>query len=71
MGEKEVGPVEIGAHTYVGPNTVIACGSRIGHHSRVGALSFVKGDFAPYSMIAGNPATLRKRLGETSLKHPT
>ncbi len=47
---------EIGDHVYLGPNTVVAAGSRIGKGSVIGAQSFVKGEIAPYTFAAGCPA---------------
>lgn len=47
---------EVGDHVYLGPNTVVAAGSRIGKGCIVGAQSFVKGELAPYTFSAGCPA---------------
>ena len=53
---------EIGDHVYLGPNTVVAAGSRIGTGCIIGAQSFVKGDVAPYTFAAGCPAYAMGRV---------
>ena len=62
-GGKVVGAVEIGDHVFIGANSVVLPGTKIGHHSVVGALSVVKGDFPPNSLIVGAPAVMKARLG--------
>ena len=61
-GKKVVGPVTLGDRVFVGANSVILPGTKIGHHSIVGALSVVKGEFPPYSLIVGAPARLKAKL---------
>ena len=61
-GEKVVGPVVLGDHVFVGANSVILPDTKIGHHSIVGALSVVKGNYPPYSLIVGAPAKLKSKL---------
>jgi acetyltransferase-like isoleucine patch superfamily enzyme len=61
-GEKVIGPVTLGDHVFVGANSVILPGTKVGHHSVVGALSLVKGTFPPNSLIVGAPAELKKKL---------
>ena len=56
------GSVSIGAYTFVGPHSVIMPGSKIGKGCLVTAYSFVKGEFADFSIISGNPAV---RVGDT------
>lgn len=62
-GEKVVGPVKLGDHVFVGANSVILPGTEIGHHSIIGALSVVHGEFPPYSLIVGAPAKVKRKLG--------
>lgn len=52
----ELGSIEIGEFTFVGPFSVIMPSSKIGRGCVVAAHSFVKGEFPDYSIIAGNPA---------------
>ena len=59
-GQKVVGPVEIEDHVFIGANAVVLPNTRIGHHSIVGALSLVQGEFPPNSLIVGAPAKLKK-----------
>ncbi|MCG8422619.1 MAG: NTP transferase domain-containing protein [Proteobacteria bacterium] len=46
----------IGDNCYIGPHSVVSAGVTIGHHSVVGANSFVRRDVAPFSIVAGSPA---------------
>jgi acetyltransferase-like isoleucine patch superfamily enzyme len=52
----EYAPTVIESNCYIGPNTIISKGVRIGTGTIVGANSFVKESCPPYSKIAGNPA---------------
>jgi len=54
----EFGPVRIGDGVYIGPQSIIAKGVTIGDYSVIASNSFVKSDFPPNSIIAGNPAKL-------------
>ena len=54
--EKDIDPVEIGPYAYIGPNVVIMRGVAIGHHSVLGAGSFVNKDVPPHSIAVGSPA---------------
>lgn len=49
---------EIGNNCFIGPNSIISKGVKIGDSSVVGANSFVKNSFPNGSKIAGNPAKL-------------
>ena|SRR5690554_5704436 len=52
------GAISIGKFTYIGPYVTIMPGTTIGEGSIISAYSYVKGTFPPYSIIAGNPATV-------------
>jgi galactoside O-acetyltransferase len=52
------GKVRIGNHVIIGSGSVIMPGVTIGAGVAIGAMSFVKGDCAPWSIYAGVPAKL-------------
>ncbi|TLD84589.1 acyltransferase [Helicobacter sp. MIT 11-5569] len=54
----EFSPVIIEDYCYVGPNSVISMGVRIGKGAVVGACSFVNKDVPPYTKVAGCPARI-------------
>ncbi len=55
------GAVEIGKGTFVGANSIIMPGTRIGKGCIVSGYSYVQGVFDDFSIIAGNPA---KKVGD-------
>ncbi len=55
-------PVHIGAYTFVGPHSVLEAGCTLGRGCLVRAGSVVRGTFADFSVIAGNPAQV---VGDT------
>ena len=59
-GEKPYvyGKTTIGSNCYIGPNTIISKGIKIGDGSIIGANSFVNKSFPKGSKIAGSPAKL-------------
>jgi len=59
---EETAPVVIEDGVWVGADSVILKGVRIGRHSVVGAGSIVTGDIPPDSLAAGNPAKVIRRL---------
>jgi acetyltransferase-like isoleucine patch superfamily enzyme len=48
--------VEIGEYSFIGAGSVILPGTTIGKGCIIGAGSIVKGEFADFAVIAGNPA---------------
>jgi acetyltransferase-like isoleucine patch superfamily enzyme len=59
--EKEpTAEVIIEDHVWIGCNSIILKGSKIGSNSVIAAGSIVKGDFPSNSLIAGNPAKIVK-----------
>ncbi len=47
-------------NVYIGTQSFIGGGTYIGHHSVIGAGTVVpKGKYPPYSLIVGNPATIK------------
>ncbi|MBK9729736.1 MAG: acyltransferase [Chitinophagaceae bacterium] len=56
------GKVVIGKYSFIGPHSVIMPGTTIGKGSSVSAFSYVKGNFPPFSILAGNPAIV---VGDT------
>lgn len=53
-------PVSIGSSSIILNGAVILPGTKIGHHSIIGANSVVKGEFNDYCVIVGNPARVVK-----------
>jgi acetyltransferase-like isoleucine patch superfamily enzyme len=68
------GPIEIGAFTFVGPSSVIMPGTLIGKGCIVQAHSYVRGTFADFSIIGGNPAkvlgSVQSRDEKVLAEHP-
>jgi acetyltransferase-like isoleucine patch superfamily enzyme len=55
-------PVEIGDCTYIGPQTVISKGVKIGDHCVIGAGSLVNQDIPPYTIAFGTPCRPQGRV---------
>lgn len=51
-----VGPVHIGAFSFIGPHCVIEANTRLGKGCLVRAHSRVRGEFPDFAVIAGSPA---------------
>lgn len=56
--------VSIGDCCYIGPQSVIQSGVKIGKHSVIGTNSFVNKDIPPFSIVVGTPS---KIVGQVSL----
>lgn len=54
------GKVVVGHDVWIGQGVSILDGVEIGHGAIIGACSVVTRDVEPYSIVAGNPAGLRK-----------
>ena len=69
-----VGPIHIGAYTFVGPGCVVMPNTRIGKGCIVQAHAYVQGDFPDFSIIGGSPArvvgSVRMRDEEVLKAHP-
>ena len=52
------GAVQIGPYCFIGPHSLIEAGSRLGRGCIVRAGSVLRGDYAEFSVIAGNPAAV-------------
>lgn len=57
-------PVAIEDHVHLGAQSVVARGVTIGHHSVIGACSFVNRDLPPYSVAFGVPC---RRVGQVTI----
>jgi acetyltransferase-like isoleucine patch superfamily enzyme len=57
-------PVHIGRNVWIGFDVCVLPGVTIGEGSIVGARAVVTNDVAPYTVVAGNPARLIRRLDE-------
>ena len=55
-------PIAIGAHCFIGPHSVIEAGTTLGKGCLVTAGSRVRGTFADFAVIGGNPAQV---VGDT------
>jgi len=60
----EKAPTQIRDCCYIGPQAVIGMGVTIGPHAVVGANAFVNKDVEPWTMVAGTPAKVVRRLNE-------
>jgi len=61
-GEAEARPIRIGANVWIGFDSCVLPGVTIGEGSIVGARSVVAEDAPPYTIVAGNPARVIRRL---------
>ena len=61
-GYTDVRPIVIEDNVWLGRRAIIMGGVTIGEGSTIGAASVVTKDVPPYSVAAGNPAVIRKKL---------
>lgn len=65
---KGVLDVEIGSDVWIGLDTIILAGARIGHGACVGTRSLITSDVPPYAIVGGSPARLiRYRFDEKTI----
>lgn len=67
VGTAEI--TSIGDNVFIGINSIILMGSKIGNNCIIGAGSVVCGSFPDDSVIAGNPARVVSTLGKYYTKH--
>lgn len=64
----KVKPIEIGENVFIGCNSLILKGARIGNNSVVGAGSVVIGDIPENCIAAGNPAKVIRYLNPNQVR---
>ena len=62
LADVETAPVCIGSNAYIGFDVMVLPGVTIGDGAVVGSRSVVRGDVAPHTVVAGNPARVVKHL---------
>ena len=67
QGFESKGPTRIGDNCWLGANVVVTGGASIGERCVIGANSVVTGDLEPFSVAAGAPARVLRRV--TYLSH--
>lgn len=59
--------VTIGSDVWIGQNAVLIGGISVGHGAIIGAYAVVAKDVQPYSIVIGNPATIKRyRFDQTT-----
>jgi UDP-2-acetamido-3-amino-2,3-dideoxy-glucuronate N-acetyltransferase len=61
-GEWLLEPTIVRRGAAIGTGAIIMCGVEIGEGAMVGAGALVTHDVAPHTLVAGNPASVRRRL---------
>lgn len=64
---RKVAPTTIRRGAWVPPGCIILAGVTIGENSVIGAGSVVAEDVKPYTIVAGNPAKLVKKLEQRTI----
>lgn len=62
----KVKTIHVGRDVWIGADSIILGGVKIGDGAIVGAGSVVTKDVEPYTVVAGNPAVVIKKRGENS-----
>lgn len=70
QGFTSKGPTRIGANVWCGVNVVITSGVTIGERCVIGANSVVTGDLPAFSIAAGAPARVLRRVGYPDADRP-
>lgn len=68
-GATEARAVRIGRNVWVGFDTCILPGVTVGEGAIIGARSVVFDDVEPFTVVAGNPARVIRRLSEGEMHH--
>lgn len=55
-------PIIIGDNVWIGANAIILSGARIGEGAIIGAAAVVDFEVPPFSIVAGNPASIKGKL---------
>jgi acetyltransferase-like isoleucine patch superfamily enzyme len=63
-GAAEARPIEIGSNAWIGFDAVVLPGVTVGEGAVVGAKSVVTADVPPYTVVAGNPVRVVRRIEE-------
>jgi acetyltransferase-like isoleucine patch superfamily enzyme len=66
QGFQSKGPTRIGDNCWLGANVVVTSGVTIGERCVIGANSVVTKDIEPYSIVAGAPAKLLRKVDYAS-----
>ena len=67
---KTKGNVIIGSDVWIGRDSMILSGLKIGHGAVIGAKSLVTKDVEPYTIVGGNPAGfIKKRFSDRQIKN--
>jgi acetyltransferase-like isoleucine patch superfamily enzyme len=62
QGFTSKGPTRVGDNVWCGVNVVITSGVEVGERSVIGANSVVTSDIPPYSIAAGAPARVLRKI---------
>jgi acetyltransferase-like isoleucine patch superfamily enzyme len=71
QGFESKGPTRIGDNCWLGANVVVTSGVSIGQRCVIGANSVVTGDIEPFSIAAGAPARVLRRVSYADSPEPS